>query len=137
MKLPLAGKALWMPVLALSIVLCGCPQPFQIRSNPPDADVYVNGRYEGKTPRTVIRGASAYRTISLRVEKEGYEDHASLLQANELNQPVFAIGLVSLLFFVVPGLVILGMAGFKFPEHHVVELKKKNSSGSAKPASQP
>ncbi|MBI4232062.1 PEGA domain-containing protein [Candidatus Peregrinibacteria bacterium] len=55
----------------LVILLCGCVErKLSIRSDPPDADVYIDGEKIGKTPCELP--FTFYGTRQVTIEKEGY-----------------------------------------------------------------
>ncbi len=61
-------------VVLLCCALAGCAESTVIRSYPPGAKLFVNGEYQGVTPRvfTVPREKFASQTFTARIERDGY-----------------------------------------------------------------
>jgi len=65
-------KAVLALLLALSLAL-GCASSTQIITAPPDANVFINGEYIGRSPATHTDRKSNGAVNQVRVEKTGYE----------------------------------------------------------------
>ncbi len=74
-------------IVALVMVISGCATLFgsssedvSMTSNPPSADVYVNGNYMGKTPLTLSLAKDKDYTVQFR--KEGYEIRTEIINSS-------------------------------------------------------
>ncbi|RME51875.1 MAG: PEGA domain-containing protein [Deltaproteobacteria bacterium] len=86
----------------------GCASSTVIRSQPPGAQVYINGELMGKTPYTYSDQAIVGTTRNLRLEKEGCEPVAATFSRTEEFNPLACVGGVLLL---VPFLWIMNYKG--------------------------
>lgn len=66
-------------------------QTVKIFSNPPDAEVYINGAYYGKTPLfTALRKRNNY---TIEIKKEGYKTQVFKIYST-LKNAIFIIGVL-------------------------------------------
>jgi hypothetical protein len=85
--------------LALVLVLAGCTEATMIRSSPPDATVYVDGKFAGVTPlRFVVPRSRFSNHMHYRVEREGYLPDEGVLRTQVRTGRVigglFTLGLI-------------------------------------------
>ena len=98
--------------LSLSVVLVfstGCAaifgssqKPFDFTTEPPGADVYIDGQRMGVTPFTVILSNNDPVTVTFK--KEGYAEVTCMLQPKTGAGWVVGDALL-LVFYIIPGLV--------------------------------
>ncbi|WP_420576265.1 PEGA domain-containing protein [Ekhidna sp.] len=69
-------------VLSLSscaTIILGSRQPVSIASSPSNAQIYVNGELEGKTPKSINIKKSEAESFNIKIELEGYEPYETVL----------------------------------------------------------
>ena len=107
-----------LKVLSLSILIVlstGCAaifgssqKPFDFTSEPPGADVYINGERMGTTPLTLELSNNDPMTVNFK--KEGYAEITCMLQPKTGAGWVVGDALL-LIFYIVPGLVAFAVDG--------------------------
>ena len=95
------AKRLFAAAVILTLVFAsGCASSVQINSEPPGADVTVNGQHIGTTPTSYSDTAIVGTTHQVRLEKEGYETtSAQLTRTGNLNVGALIGGLFCLFPF--------------------------------------
>lgn len=83
-RLPLAA------VLACSLASLACAHTLEVRSEPPGAEVLVDGEPVGETPLTLERTTSHADVSSLVVRKDGREARLALLEDGWRFEPILA-----------------------------------------------
>lgn len=82
--------------------LVGCQHSVQLNSNPPGADVYVEGQYAGKTPCAFReKGGFFGKKYTVRAEKAGYKSVQQVVD-QDFNTEQGGVLFVSGLFLLVP-----------------------------------
>lgn len=59
--------------LSILILFSSCMSTTMIQTQPPGADVYIDGIKAGKTPQQMTNDKTILECTSIRIEKEGYE----------------------------------------------------------------
>lgn len=101
--------------LAIVILLPGCTSTTLIKSIPSKSKVYIDGEYMGETPYTYSDSRILGSSVSIKLEKEGYQPFITNLTRNEEADLGAIIGGV---FFLVPFLWTM-----KYKPTHTYELK--------------
>ena len=85
-----------LTLLAASVLLAGCAETAIIRTHPPDAKVYVEGKYVGDSPATFTAKAHhVQRKYALRLEKDGYQTVDDVLTSHVAVGRIILDGLVT------------------------------------------
>ena len=66
--------------LLMALTLAGCASTTTIRSKPSGATVYVDNRLVGVTPCIYSDRRTSFSTVSVRLEKEGYEPVTTVMR---------------------------------------------------------
>lgn len=73
-------------LFALAAVATGCASTVEINSDPPGADVTIDGQYIGETPTTYSDSSVVMSTRQVILEKQGYEtQRAQLRRDGDIN----------------------------------------------------
>jgi len=81
-----------MLFLLIVILFWGCSKniPFNVQSNPPGAQIYLDGEFKGVTPKVItyhydpgIRPFELLQQKKLRLTKEGYKSKEIILSAHD------------------------------------------------------
>ena len=104
-------------LLAFTVLLSSCASTTIIRSEPPGANLYLNGEPVGTTPYTHSDTKIVGTTNTVELKMEGYEDFVGSFSRNEEADVGAIIGGI---FFVFPFLWVM-----KYKPFHNYELKKK------------
>ena len=102
-------------LMVVLFFLFGCASATLIKSNPPEAKLYLDGQYKGETPYTYSDSATAgtMRTVILR--KEGYKDFTGTIKREKFSIPAFIGGL----FFIIPFIWIT-----EYPSEYTFEMQE-------------
>ena len=68
---------------AFLVLFSSCASTTLIQSQPPGAKLYVNGEHVGKTPYSHTDSKIVGTTVTVRLEKEGYETMTTAFNRNE------------------------------------------------------
>lgn len=104
-------KVLFSAFLGLLILFGSCTSTTLITTDPPQADVYINGEYVGKSPVPYEDEKIIFSDNTVRITKEGYQEYYDFFSKNE--EP--NVGAIIGGFFIWP--VWLWAFEYK-PEHH-------------------
>lgn len=102
-------------LMAGIILFASCSSATLIESNPSGAKLYLNGEYAGTTPYTYSDTRIVGSSVSVRLEKEGYE---TLNTGFSRNEDLDAGALIGGLFVWIPLLWIM-----KYKPTHTYELR--------------
>lgn len=91
-------------LLACALASLACTHTIEVRSEPPGADVLLDGEPVGQTPLTLERQTSHADVRSLVVRTDGQEARLALLEDGWLFEPILAG------FALMGGLVLAGIA---------------------------
>ena len=67
-------------LLGSALLLSSCSESVQLTSDPPGADVQINGQSYGKTPVTLSLSDFDFTDYQLTLTKMGYQDKTIVLQ---------------------------------------------------------
>jgi hypothetical protein len=112
--------------LIIAILFPGCTSTTLIQSTPKKSKVYIDGEFVGETPYVYSDSRILGSSVSIRLEKEGYQPFMTNMTKNEEADLGAIIGGV---FFLVPFLWTM-----KYKPTHSYELKPQGegvSSGSS------
>src|SRR4030043_1684887 len=87
-------------IIASSIAfffLLGCASATLIKSNPPDAKLYLDGQYKGETPYTYADRAAAGTMRTVTLKKEGYKDFTGYIKREQLSVGALIGGILILI----------------------------------------
>ncbi len=112
-------------VMIASILNLGCSKHVLITSDPPGAELHVDGLLRGKTPQTLALPSHTFAQTSIRLSKEGYHDVAATLRATQVNGGLVVAGVVLLFLTVVGGVVILVFWAWEYEDvyHFVLQAR--------------
>ena len=105
-------------IIALSIAflfLFGCASATVIKSNPPEAKLYLDGQLKGETPYTYADRSAAGTMKSVTLKKEGYKDFTGHIKREELSVPALIGGILIL----IPLIWVL-----EYPPEYTFEMEK-------------
>ena len=105
-------------LLAISILSTGCSSTTLIKTDPPDAKLYMNDELMGRTPYSYTDKKIAGSQTQIRIEKEGYDTFYTTLKRNE-RADVGAI-VVGVFLILIPFLWML-----QYKPERMYELKKE------------
>ena len=93
--------------------LFGCASATLIKSNPPEAKLYLEGQLKGETPYTYADRAAAGTMRSVTLKKEGYKDFTGHIKREQLSVGALIGGI----FFLIPLIWIL-----EYPPEYTFEM---------------
>ena len=114
--------------LALALLSAGCASTTMIQSNPGNAKVYLDGTLVGETPYRHTDARIVGSSMTIRLEKDGYDPLVSTITKDEVINMEAVVGG---LFVVVPLLWCM-----EYQPEHMYELKPSTVEEEAKPAIQ-
>ncbi len=89
-------KVVLLLVLLGAVALgSGCKSMVYFRSNPPGAQLHINGIPRGETPCTLELKWHTFKTFDVTLEKEGYRPHVARLQG----EPKWTFIIIDILFW--------------------------------------
>jgi hypothetical protein len=101
-----------LAALALALALAGCRYDMVIESDPPGAEVYIDGIARGRTPLLVKEKPGWGRTAVISLRKPGYVPVHVEATESEIYHPTAAV--IGSWYFVAP-VVVWGIAGAPGP----------------------
>jgi hypothetical protein len=96
-------------------LLFGCASTTLIKSNPPGAELQMDGRPLGETPYFYTDKAVAGTTKTVTLKKEGYKEYYGYIKREKLCVPVLIGGI----FLIVPLVWVL-----EYPSQYNFEMEK-------------
>lgn len=102
-------------LITIFFFLLGCASTTVIKSNPPGAELYLNGQLKGETPYTYTDRAIAGTTRRVSLKKEGYKDFQKLIIRDQTYIPALIAGA----FLLVPLLWSM-----EYPPEYTLEMEK-------------
>jgi len=111
-------------IIIFFVLLSSCSSFTLIDSNPPGANLYINGNFVGKTPHNYSDKKIVGSIISVRMEKEGYEP----LLGYFVRDQKFDAGLFALSFITygIPLLWVMKYHPVQYFELKPIETQTKN-----------
>lgn len=107
-------------LLPLAFLLASCTSSTRITSEPPGADVFIDGQLVGETPFVHEDAKISFSSTTVTLRKEGYEDLHAVIRKDEDIDPGAIVGGI---FFQWPFIWTFGY----LPDHHYV-MKAANFS---------
>ncbi|MFI5315140.1 MAG: PEGA domain-containing protein [Myxococcota bacterium] len=80
------AELLLVLVLACGALACAAVQNVGVESDPPGAQIYLDGQLVGQTPATLEVGRDAAHTVYLK--REGYRPELVVLERHEANDGI-------------------------------------------------
>jgi hypothetical protein len=96
-------------------LLFGCASSTVIKSNPPGAKLYLEGRLLGETPYTYSDMAVSTTKREVTLKKEGYKDINSWIKREQLSLGVLIAGI----FLMVPLIWVL-----EYPQQYSFDMER-------------
>lgn len=93
----------------------GCASATVIKSNPPEAKLYLDGQFKGETPYTYSDRAAAGTMRTVTLKKEGYKDFTGHIKREQLSVPALIGGILVL----IPLIWVL-----EYPPEYTFEMEK-------------
>ena len=116
-------------VMIASILSLGCSKHVLITSDPPGADLHVEGILRGKTPQTLTLPTHTFAQTSIRLSKEGYHAVAATLRATQVNEGLVVAGVVLLFLTVVGGVILLVFRAWEYEDAYHFSLQPEGVKG--------
>lgn len=116
-----------------AIAATGCSHVVTIDSDPPGADIYVNGQKVGNAPVSYTEKTGWDKTYQIEARKPGYGKSELTVQQGDFNTTVL-IGTIAgtLCLFVFFPLPLIGLAfARQLPDRIVVPLERRGGRGAA------
>lgn len=114
-----------------------CSHQVVIDSNPPGANIRINGELVGEAPVTYNETTGWDKSYRLEASKPGYRTTKKTLTQNKWNTPVLVASIGGAAVFGITGCGLLSLAGLLFskqlPDEVVVELVSENDVSDADP----
>jgi hypothetical protein len=100
----------------VSFILFGCASTTLIKSNPPGAQLQVDGQIVGETPHFYTDKAVAGKMKTVTLKKDGYKDFNGYIEREKLSVPALIGGI----FLLVPFVWVL-----EYPTRYSFEMEKR------------
>jgi len=102
-------------LISIFFFLFGCASTTVIKSNPPGAEVYLNGQLKGETPYTYTDRAIAGTARRVTLKKEGYKDFQKTIIRDQTYIPALIAGT----FLLIPLLWSM-----EYPPEYTLDMEK-------------